>query len=71
MTLYSNKQRALLDQIAQALPASVRNRFMQLVAAQLTGAPTDPAVEAAVRYELDRVSALTDMCCGHPPEQTP
>jgi hypothetical protein len=59
MILYSDQQRALLDQVAAALPPSVRSQFMQLVARQLTEAPTD-TVEAAVRYGLDRVSAPTD-----------
>jgi ABC-type uncharacterized transport system substrate-binding protein len=36
-----------------ALPVGERNRFLQSVAAHLTGAPTDDAVIAAINASLD------------------
>jgi hypothetical protein len=71
MTLYGNKQRALLEQIAATLPPMARGEFLHFVSTQLTEAPTDKEVETAVRFALDRVTALPFLCCGQLTEHAP
>ena len=70
MTLYSNKQRALLEQVAATLPPIGRSEFLHFVSTQLGAAATDAEFEAAVRFALDRTAALPFLCCGAPPEFT-
>jgi hypothetical protein len=58
MTLYSNKQMAIIDQVAATLPVEVRSQFHAFVSNQLDDAPLDDAVEAAICAALRHVMAL-------------
>jgi hypothetical protein len=58
MILYNDKQRAVLEQIAATLPPIARPEFLHFVSTQVNEAPTDGKLEAAIRFALDRVTAL-------------
>ena len=49
----SDKQLALLQRAAAALPVGERDHFLQSVAAHLSGQPTDDAVIAAINAAVD------------------
>jgi hypothetical protein len=47
-----------IQRAAAALPYAVRSDFLQHVAAQLSGQPSDAAVQIAINLVLDRAAAV-------------
>jgi hypothetical protein len=47
-----------IQRAAAALPPATRGDFLAHVAAQLSGQPSDDAVQAAINVVLDRAAAL-------------
>ena len=47
-----------IQRAAAALPPATRSEFLQHVAAQLSGQPSDDAVQIAINLVLDRAAAV-------------
>ena len=54
----TDTQLRAIERAAAALPPAARSEFLQHVAAQLTGEPSDMAVQTAINVVLDRAAAL-------------
>ena len=56
----SDRQLRIVQQHAASLPVQLRDAYLRQIADQLTGQPSDLAVEAAVNAALDRVHAFNN-----------
>jgi hypothetical protein len=54
----SDHQTRAIKRAAAALPLVARSEFLQHVAAQLAGRPSDAAVQIAINLVLDRAAAV-------------
>ncbi len=65
----SDRQLALLQSAAGAVPTRSREQFLQRVTKHLAAEPSDAAVQAAVNAALDRVPVF--LCDAQPKEKAP
>jgi hypothetical protein len=60
----TDRQMRMVQQHAAALQLQLRDVFLRQIGNQLTGEPSDFAVEAAVNAALDRIYAIGNNTCN-------